>query len=60
MCIRDRPIDRVSAYEQLMQMKQQAEQEVAEESDKTTPTSAEHSGKMCIRDSLGTAFPCLV
>lgn len=55
----DQPIDRVSAYEQLMQMKQQAEQEVAEESDKTTPTSAEHSGNTLFSKILKSVITAL-
>lgn len=55
----DQPIDRVSAYEQLMQMKQQAEQEVAEDSDKTTPTSAEHSGNTLFGKILKSVITAL-
>lgn len=55
----DQPIDRVSAYEQLIQMKQQAEQEVAEESDKTTPTSAEHSGNTLFGKILKSVITAL-
>lgn len=55
----DHPIDRVSAYEQLMQMKQQAEQEVAEDSDKTTPTSAEHSGNTLFSKILKSVITAL-
>lgn len=55
----DQPIDRVSAYEQLMQMKQQAEQEVAEEADKTTPTNAEHSGNTLFSKILKSVITAL-
>lgn len=55
----DQPIDRVSAYEQLMQMKQQAEQEVAEDSDKTTPTSAEQSGNTLFSKILKSVITAL-
>lgn len=55
----DQPIDRVSAYEQLMQMKQQAEKEVAEESDKTTPTNAEHSGNTLFGKILKSVITAL-
>lgn len=55
----DQPIDRVSAYEQLMQMKQQAEKEVAEESDKTTPTNAEHSGNTLFSKILKSVITAL-
>lgn len=55
----DQPIDRVSAYEQLMQMKQQAEQEVAEDSDKTTPTNAEHSGNTLFGKILKSVITAL-
>lgn len=55
----DQPIDRVSAYEQLMQMKQQAEQEVAEDSDKTTPTSAEHSDNTLFSKILKSVITAL-
>ena len=55
----NQPIDRVSAYEQLMQMKQQAEQEVAEDSDKTTPTSAEHSGNTLFGKILKSVITAL-
>lgn len=55
----DQPIDRVSAYEQLMQMKQQAEQEVAEDSDKTTPTNAEHSGNTLFSKILKSVITAL-
>ncbi|WP_455763084.1 helicase HerA-like domain-containing protein [Prevotella disiens] len=55
----NQPIDRVSAYEQLMQMKQQAEQEVAEDSDKTTPTSAEHSGNTLFSKILKSVITAL-
>lgn len=55
----DQPIDRVSAYEQLMQMKQQAEQEVAEDSDKTIPTSAEQSGNTLFSKILKSVITAL-
>lgn len=55
----NQPIDRVSAYEQLMQMKQQAEQEVAEDSDKTTPTSAEQSGNTLFSKILKSVITAL-
>lgn len=55
----DQPIDRVSAYEQLMQMKQQVEQEVAEEADKTTPTNAEHSGNTLFSKILKSVITAL-
>lgn len=55
----DQLIDRVSAYEQLMQMKQQAEQEVAEDSDKTTPTNAEHSGNTLFSKILKSVITAL-
>lgn len=55
----DQPIDRVSAYEQLMQMKQQAEQEAAEEVHKTAPKGVEHSGNTLFSKILKSVITAL-
>ena len=55
----DQPIDRMSAYEQLVQMKQQAEQEAAEEVHKTAPKGVEHSGNTLFSKILKSVITAL-